>query len=329
MGQSPLRWGIMGTGGIARAMAETLRTMESPIVAVGSSRQGAAGAFADEWGIADAVDGHDAVARHPDVDVVYVATTNDRHLANVLACIDAGVPVLCEKPLAMGSAECEQLVRTARSAGVFLMEGMWMRFNRHLLRMDDLIAEGAIGRPNLVEASLSFFTNQDAGRRWIEPSLGGGTVADLTIYPMSLAHHVLGPPTASQVVGRLADTGVDVASVVIANHEHGAISVSTASFDSDTANRAVISGPDGRIVLHPHMHASHRITLERGTEIVEEIDTGFEGHGLHFEVRHVEECVRSGLTESPLRPLDHTLEVMAWMDEVRAKLGVVFPTDGV
>lgn len=324
---SSLRWGIMGTGGIAGSMAGALQSIGSPIVAVGSARPGAARGFADEWGIDHALDSHDAVARHPDVDIVYVGTTNDRHLPNVLACVDAAKPVLCEKPLAMGAGYASEMVAAARSADVFLMEGMWMRFNPHLARVDALIADGAIGEPNLVEASLSFFTPTDPGRRWMSPQLGGGTVVDITIYPMSLAHHVLGAPTSTTAIGRLGDTGVDVASVVTATHRGGALSVSTATFDSDTANRAVLSGPEGRIVLHTHMHSSPQVTLERRKEVVEEYDTGYEGHGFQFEARHVEDCVRQGLTESPLRPHRHTIEVMEWMDEVRRQLGVRFPTD--
>lgn len=325
--QASFRWGIMGTGGIAGSMAGALRDRGAAITAVGSARPGAARSFAEAWGIPHALDSHEAVARHPDVDIVYVATTNDRHLDNALAAIDAGVPVLCEKPLAMGAEEAGRMVDAARSADVFLMEGMWMRFNPHIAAVDRLIADGAIGTPNLVEASLSFFTSDAPERRWRSPELGGGTVVDLTIYPMSLAHHVLGPPTSTAAMARLSDTGVDVASIVVASHADGALSSSIASFDSDTANTAVVSGSEGRIVLDAPMHSSHRITLERRRERVEDVDTGFEGHGFRFESAHVEDCVRQGLTESPLRPHRHTLEVMDWMDEVRALIGVRFPTD--
>lgn len=324
---SVLRWGIMGTGGIAGAMAGALRDRGVPISAVGSARQAAAHAFAETWGIPHALDSHEAVARHPDVDIVYIATTNDRHLENALAAIEAGTPVLCEKPLAMGSAESIRMVEAARSAGVFLMEAMWMRFNPHVAAMDRLISEGVIGTPNMVEASLSFSTPDAPDRRWRSADLGGGTVVDLTIYPMSLAHHVLGPPTSTAGMARLSNTGVDIASVVIASHADGALSSSMASFDSDTANRAVISGTDGRIVLDAPMHSAKRILLERRRDRVEVIDTGFEGHGFQFESAHVEECIREGLTESPLRPHRHTLEVMHWMDDVRAQVGVRFPTD--
>ena len=177
--QTPLRWGIMGTGGIAAAMAGTLRDRGVPISAVGSARSSAAHAFAETWGVPHALDSHDAVARHPEVDIVYVATTNDRHHDNVMACVDAGTPVLCEKPLAMHTGEARAMVAAARSAGVFLMEGMWMRFNPHVAGLDRLIADGAIGTPNMVEASLSFFTSDDADRRWRSPALGGGTVVDI------------------------------------------------------------------------------------------------------------------------------------------------------
>lgn len=319
----------MGTGGIADTMAGTLRSVGAPIVAVGSRNDDAARTFAARWGIADTFDSHDAVAHHPSVDVVYVATTNDRHLPSVMACVEAGVPVLCEKPVALDLGQATTMLTAASTAGVFVMEAMWMRFLPHIELLDRLLAEGTIGDLNVIDANLSVFVPQDRGRRWLDRDLGGGSLLDLGVYPMSLVHHVVGPPVETRASARLADTGVDVAVSITSVHAGGTLGSIVCAFDSDTTDTAVLSGTEGRIVLHPRMHEAKRVTLERRGEVVEEFDTGFEGHGFRFEVAHVTECVRAGLVESPLRRHLDTLEVMAWMDDVRGTIGVEYAVGDV
>lgn len=126
----------MGTGGIASAMAGTLRVVGSEPLVVGSARPGAADEFAELHGVAHTVDSYHAVAEFSGVDVVYVATTNDRHLDNVLACIAAGVPALCEKPLALNAPHGTQMREAAKAAGVVVIEAMWMRFQPFMPKLE-------------------------------------------------------------------------------------------------------------------------------------------------------------------------------------------------
>jgi predicted dehydrogenase len=322
-----LRWGIMGTGGIAATMAETLRDRGSPVVAVGSSRQGAAQAFAETWGIPHALSSHAAVAEFDDVDAVYVATTNDRHHDNVLAAIAARKPVLCEKPLALNAPQASHMLALAAEAEVFAMEAMWMRFLPFVATLDELIADGAIGPVNHVAANLSFPATLDRERRWINQKLGGGALLDLGIYPLSLIHHLLGPPEDFESVAVLGSTGVDVMAQVISTHRGGASAAAMCSFTADTTCEAVVSGPEGRIRVHSQFHHSRRLTLERRGEDAATYDTDFDGHGFRFEVAELERCVAAGLTESPLRTHEATLAVMRWLDAIRAQCGIRYEPD--
>jgi predicted dehydrogenase len=324
-----LRWGIMGTGGIASTMAAALDECGSEVVAVGSPRPGAAAEFAAARGIPISVDSHDGVAALDEVDVVYVATTNDRHLDNVMAGIEAGTPVLCEKPIALSTSQAQRMFDAARAAKVFVMEGMWMRFLPFVDALDQLMSDGAIGEPKDFQATLSFFVNtDDAARRWLSRDLGGGALVDLAIYPLSLSHHLFGPPESTRAAARYAPTGVDLATTVVSTHAGGVIASTTGTFDADTANEAVISGTEGRIRMHAPMHHSPRLTVERRDEVVEEVDTSYSVPGFAFEIAEVERCVSAGLLESPRRPASDTLAVMRWMDEVRGAIGLEFPVAG-
>lgn len=308
-------------------MAATLRSTGAPVVAVGSARPGAAAAFAAEWDIPDPVGSHAAVAEHPDVDIVYVATTNERHHPNVLDAVAAGKPTLCEKPIAINHRQATGLFDAAAAAGVLVMEGMWMRFVPFLATVDDLLAAGTIGPVTAVSASFGFNAPDDRARRWMNRDQGGGALLDLGIYPLTLAHYLLGEPTEFAAIARLSPTGVDLDTRVVSHHRDGASASVAATFRADTTNEAAIAGPDGRLRLHAPFHHSPTVTVERYGDIVATHDTSYSGHGFRFEVAEMERCVAAGLLESPLRPHQDTLAVMRWMDAIRAQTGLLFRED--
>ena len=112
---SPVRWGILGTGGIAGSFAADLRLTDSGVVvAVGSRSQASADRFADEFGIARRHGGYESLAADPEVDVVYVATPHPWHRDNTLLALNAGKPALVEKPFTMSAEQARELVAAAR-----------------------------------------------------------------------------------------------------------------------------------------------------------------------------------------------------------------------
>jgi len=322
-----LRWGIMGTGGIAATMCETLQQEGAEVVAIGSARLEAAERFSHEWQVPHVFDSHRGVAMHGEVDVVYVATTNDRHFGNVLDCVELGKPVLCEKPIALNAEQARLMLRAARSGGIFAMDAMWMRFLPFVTQLDQLLATGAIGDVRNVSANLSFVANDDWSRRWLSRELGGGALLDLGIYPLTLVHHLLGPPTDTVAAARLAPTGVDFSCRVISDHGGEAAATMTASLTAETGNDAIVGGSEGLIRIHSPFHHSGLLTVERHGRVVASYPCGYEGHGFRFEIAEAERCVRDGLVESPVRPHSETIAVMEWLDVIRAQCGIFYPQD--
>ena len=324
---SGLRWGIMGTGGIAASMTEALRAAGSPVMAVGSSRPGAAAAFAREWDIPMGVGSHREVAAVHDVDIVYVATASSDHYQNVLDCISSGKPALCEKPVALNVRNAAHMLETARNNEVFVMEAMWMRFLPFISELDAIIATGSIGEVLSVQADFMYMAPQDPARRWLKRELGGGSLLDLGIYPLTLAHHLLGPPEEFAALARLSDTGVDIDTRVIAHHSGGATSSLSCGFTSDAANEAIIAGTEGRVRIHGPFQNAPRLSIEHRNEVTDVRDVTYEGHGLRFEIDEVEDCIAAGRLESGVRPHADTLAVMRWMDAIRSRCGVVYDAD--
>src|SRR3984957_13272837 len=196
MAGSPVRWGILGTGGIARSFATDLRLTDSAVVtAVGSRSRGSADRFADEFAIANRHSSYESLVADPDVDVIYVATPHPMHHENALLALRAGKHVLVEKPFTMNAAEAREIVQVARENGRFAMEAMWTRFLPHVAVIRDWLARGVLGDVVTVTADHGQWFAEDAGFRLFAPELGGGALLDLGVYPVSFASMVLGTPS--------------------------------------------------------------------------------------------------------------------------------------
>ena len=314
----PLRWGILGTGSIARQFTADLLTLpDHAVVAVGSRTAESANAFAAAHGIPSAHASYQALAEDAEVDVVYVATPHSGHRPAALSCLNAGRGVLVEKPFALDAAEAIEIVTAARAAGSFCMEAMWTRFNPTIGRLRELLADGAIGEVVSVQADFGFAAWYDPAGRLFDPTLGGGALLDLGIYPVSLASMVLGEPSVVRAVAGLAPTGVDSNTGILLGYPSGAVAVLHCSLRGETPLRATVVGTAGRIELPAPFFRPDSLTLHQPGE--EPVTERYElpGGGYVFQAREVARCVRAGLTESPLMPLDESISIMRTLDQVR------------
>jgi predicted dehydrogenase len=325
-----VRFGIIGTGGIARDFATDLVAVDGArLVAVGSRSQESADRFGDAFDVPHRHPTYDALVADDEVDAVYVATPHPLHAENALAAIVHGKHVLVEKPFTMDAAEARRVVDAAREAGVFCLEAMWTRFLPQTQRIRELLADGALGRVTTVVADHGQFFAPDPAHRLYARELGGGALLDLGIYPVSWVHMVLGTPTS--VTSRIEPTftGVDGQASAVLGYPDGVHGVVTTTLWSATPCRAWISGTDGSIDLDPVFYAPTSFTLRRRGAEPERVepDPGLHGpgKGLRFEAAEVVRCVREGLTESPGLPLAETLSIMETLDVIRANAAAPAP----
>ena len=187
------RWGILASGGIAQAFARDLSYFNNHIVAaVGSRSQESADAFATEFPGCVAYGSYENLVNDPSLDAIYVATPHPYHVSNTVLALNAGKPVLCEKPFTINAKEAREMKAAADANGVALMEAMWARFLPHMHKVREIVASGVLGDIWAVEADHGQRLSDYANPRHWEPSLGGGALLDLGIYPISFAHMVLG-----------------------------------------------------------------------------------------------------------------------------------------
>ncbi|MEP7053619.1 MAG: Gfo/Idh/MocA family oxidoreductase [Actinomycetota bacterium] len=325
----PIRWGIAGPGGIAAKFAADFPHLDgdAEIVAVGSRRRATADEFGDRFGIERRHASYADLAADGGVDAVYVATPHPMHYDTAMLAIEAGKHVLIEKPFTINAGEAGRLVAAARNAGVLLMEAMWTRFLPHMDDVRQILARGELGDIRTVTADHGQWFAEDAEFRLFAPDLGGGALLDLGVYPISFASMVLGKPDRITAVSDPAFTGVDAQTSMIFQYDAGRHAVLTTTLQAASANVGTIVGTEARIEIERTFYAPTSFSVISRAGEVSRHEHPRIGNGLRYQAAEVARCLRAGLLESPLLPLDETVEIMETMDEVRRQIGLVYPQE--
>ncbi|RJG25099.1 Gfo/Idh/MocA family protein [Massilia cavernae] len=325
-----VRWGILGTGKIARAFATALKdTPGAVLTRVGSRNVASAESFGSEFGLPmEACHGsYQAIADAEDVDIIYIATPHTAHAANAIMALGGGKAVLCEKPFAMNRREAAEVVALARAKKLFLMEAMWTRFLPALDEVKRIIASGEIGAPVQVTADFGFAADVDPDHRLVNPELGGGALLDLGIYPLSIAAALLGPVSSVRAQAEIGPTGVDVQTGFVMVHEGGAMSVCSCSIRARTPAELTVSGQHGHVRMNTMFHRAKSISVSHEDGSSRTVPTPYVGNGYAYEAVEAGRCLREGLLESPHMTLDETLALMGVLDTIREQIGLRYVAD--
>ncbi|CAM3803405.1 Gfo/Idh/MocA family protein [Nocardioides zeicaulis] len=316
-----VRWGIAATGRMAAAFASDLALVpEAELAFVGSRDADRAAEFAGRFGAAGSGTYRDLL--DAGVDVLYVATPHPQHHALALAAIERGTPLLVEKAFTATLAGAHEVVEAARAAEVFCMEAMWTRFQPALVAARELVASGAIGDPVLVQADFGAHRDFDPSSRLFDLALGGGSVLDLGVYPISLAQHFLGRPDRVVATGTTYPNGADASAAIHLAHDDGRAAALACSLSAATPGAAVVVGTEGSLELRPPFHHPEQLVLRRGDAGPEVHEHPATGRGYTHQADEVHRCLEAGLTESPVMPLEDTLDVMWVLEECLRQLGV-------
>ena len=325
------RWGILGAGRIARNFAHDLHLLDDcELIGVGSNSQERADAWARENGAQRGYGSYEQLLDEGKPDAVYVATRHPQHLAAATLCLERGIPVLCEKPLAVNGAEVAQMIATARAHDTFLMEALWTRFLPSIRHAMEQIEAGEIGEVLGVKADFGFRREYDPSHRLFDPAKAGGALLDIGIYPLLLSYFILGTdPQKITAAATLSAGGVDLDTGILLEYADERMAHLHATIRTHTASDGFIYGTKANIHLHPRWHEakSYTIYYHDGTDEVRyDFQQEFgDAYGYRFETAHVMECVRTGRTESPLVPWAFSEALMRGMDTIREQIGVRYP----
>lgn len=324
-----IKWGILGTGGIAEKFATDLVHAENgELYAAGSRTKEKAASFAEKYSIAHAYGSYDELVQDPNVEAIYVATPHPFHKENVLSALHAGKAVLCEKPMTVNAKELEELVATAREKNLFLMEAMWSRFLPALIKVREWIDAGKIGEVKIVKAEFGFHIGWDPEGRLLNPALGGGALLDAGIYPVSFASMIFGPnPKRLWTTAHIGETGVDEHFSILLDYGEGKTASLHGGVRLHLPNDAFIHGTKGYIHV-PQFLFADQATLHVNGEEPElfkdnRADQGISGY--KFEAEEVGRALLEGKKESSVISLDESLDIMRLLDQVRAEWGLTYP----
>ena len=249
------RWAILGPGRIARSFTQDLLLVPDAVVAaVGSRSLARAEAFAQEHGIDRAHGSYAELLADESIDAVYVASPHALHVEHVAAALEAGKHVLCEKPLTLRAPDAEWLFALARRRERLLMEAMWTACHPVVRAVRRGLHEGSFGSPRHLHAELGFVVETGPEDRLLDPELGAGALLDMGIYPLTLAHLLLGEAEQLTATVVLSESGIDLDIAVAGRYAGGAVATMTASMTSWSSRRAELATDRGRLVLEDFHH---------------------------------------------------------------------------
>lgn len=318
-----LRWGILATGGIAEAFAADLRTQGLDLVAVGSRSQESADAFAARFDIPRAHASYESLAQDPDIDIIYIATPHPMHASNAKLALEHGKHVLVEKAFTLNATEAREVQQLAASKNLLAMEAMWSRYLPHMVRIREIISAGTLGDIRAVSADHTQKLPTDPAHRLNALELGGGSLLDLGIYPVSFIWDILGKPSTVTAVGRLTETGADTEVATVMTHSSGAVSTSLTSSRAAGPNAASIIGTEARIDIDRvwYTATSFTVTAPDGT-VLERFTSDNAGRGMQYQALAAERLVSEGLWAGDILPIAESVEIMACLDDIRSQIGV-------
>jgi predicted dehydrogenase len=354
-GAKPFRWGILGTGFVARRFALGLSALEhAQVAAIGSRSEAGATELARRFPGARAYGSYEAMARDGSLDAIYVASPPALHREHASLCLENGRHVLVEKPFATSAEDAREIADLAQRRGLFCMEAMWTRFLPLVQELKTRISAGDLGEPQLVNGSYCAAEARDQGGYLFDPTLGGGAILDRGIYPVSMTHFLFGEPasvTAETVVG---PTGVDEHCAIMLRYQSGLIAQLTASIRTKAESAFSVMGASATIDLEGPVFRPYRLRVRRFAprsksagplsrkDVLKEsrlvhriyqslaplwhclphtaarIVRPYAGNGYCHQAAHVADCIRRGATESPVMPLADSVAIMQTIDRIRS-----------
>ena len=331
--ETAFNWGVIGPGGIANRFAGALPAVPGARLAAVFARDAAKGqAYAGQWQREG-----EAPARvttqladllgSADVDAVYIATPHSNHGEYICAALEAGKPVLCEKPLVTTRAEAQTLVDLARARGVFLMEALWTRFLPAFDLAGRLLRDGAIGELRAMQSSFCFLSAYDPAHRNWNPALAGGSLWDIGIYNLAVTRWVLQQfnggvcpePLSMDVAATLAPTGVDASVTATLHFRGGVTSQFRCGFEGSSVNAFEALGSKAALRFPVDFWGSEAVELVTRKAPTEHLAAPHVINGFEGEIAEAQACIRAGLLESPRMPHAETLALLGWMDAIRAR----------
>ncbi len=321
----PLRIGIMGTGGIAATLADTMVKMpEVKLYGAASRNQENAEAFARRFGIEHAYGSYEEMVADPEIELVYIATPHSEHCRNAKLCLEHGKHVLCEKSFAVNASQADEMIALAAEKNLLITEAMWVRYMPMAETLRKVIESGAIGEPATLTANLCYLV--DKYQRLTDPNLAGGALLDVGVYTLTFASLVFGDEieSISSTVIK-TDSGVDSQNSITLCYPGGKMAVLNSSIHVLSDRKGIIYGTRGFIIVENINNFESITVYNEKREVIAVYERPEQISGYEYEIRACLEAIRNGKTECPQMPHETTIHIMKVMDTLRGQWNLKYP----
>ncbi|MEG1687484.1 MAG: Gfo/Idh/MocA family oxidoreductase [Angelakisella sp.] len=322
-----MKFAVIGTNFITDRFLEAARLHPVfSLAAVCASSMEKAESFAARHGSAPAYDDYRELVKLPELDGVYLATPNPLHHEMTLFFLEAGIPVLCEKPLAPTLRQADEMIALSARKNTLLLEGMFPLYTLNFRAIRESLWQlGKVRKANLSYCQYS--SRYDSYRRGVVQNAFrlekmGGSLLDIGIYPLYQAIALFGKPDRVSATAQLLDTGIDGSGTVVLSYP-GFDAVVSHSKVSNTTLGSELQGEDGCLMYTGGSDPLTVVLTPRGGQ-PQDLARPEPPQKMFYEVEEFIRCIKMGLTQSPLVPHSLALEVYALTDEIRRQTGVKF-----
>ena len=321
----PLRIGIMGTGGIAATLADTMRKMpEVKLYGAASRNQEKADSFAKRFGIDHAYGSYEEMVEDPEIELVYIATPHSEHFSNAKLCLEHGKHVLCEKAFAVNASQAREMIALAAEKNLLITEAMWVRYMPMAETLKKVTASGVIGEPATLTANLGYLV--DKYQRLTDPNLAGGALLDVGVYTLTFASLVFGDEIESITSAVIkTDTGVDSQNSITLCYPGGKMAILNSSIHVLSDRKGIIYGTHGFIIVENINNFESITVYNENREVTAICERPEQISGYEYEIRACLEAIRNGKTECPQMPHETTIHIMNVMDTLRSQWDLKYP----
>ena len=334
-----IRWGILGTGAIAKAFAEAIQETEGDLIAVASNTKQRAEEFVKDYQC-EPVEGYHNLISNPAINAVYVATPHTSHFELSAECLRNKKAVLCEKPMTMNATETMALIDLSRKHNTLLMEAFMYKIHPQTQKIISLVKDRLQG-PLQIKANFCFSVDVPETHRLVNKDLGGGSILDIGCYPTSISRYVVGAinnkefmnPISFKAEGELNSQGIDLNASAKLKFEDGSVAEIKSATNKQTETDVVISDNQLSLIVNQPWHCGEftdrksdiRILNKDGTEEKYEIETE---KGLYaIQIDHFSELFNNRSIESLLIPHNDSHGNMISLDSWRKELKVFYKED--
>lgn len=320
-----MKVGIIGAGGIAQKMAETLIQMDDlEAYAIASRSPERARAFAKQYGFEKAYDSYEDLVSDPEVDLVYIATPHSHHYEQAKLSLEHGKPVLCEKAFMSNAQQAKEIIALGRSKRLLVAEALWTRYMPSRTMINEIIAEGLIGKASSLTANLGYVVGHV--KRLTDLSLAGGALLDLSVYPLNFAMMAFGEDFDS-VAGEafITETGVDAMNSITLKWRDGRMAVLHANMTALTDRLGAVFGDRGFLEVQNINNCEEIRVYNLERKLIKRIEVPQQLTGYEYQLEACRKAILAGEVECAEMPHRSIITVMETMDLLRERWGIRFP----